>query len=148
MSIKERFFPSPAVSSKFKNDFGIRNAANTLFCINLMSSIAVMFWAAGSVSIGVGAFSVLTGMNKSSATPNMFLRKSSCPVNGSTIGVLFNSLATCSTYPCTSASSIEPTNILYTRLSIERSKRYINIISSIRLNARQCLLAALRYEHP
>ena len=42
-SSNDKFLPSPVVSSKFKNDFGTLNAVSTLFCTNLISSIAVRF---------------------------------------------------------------------------------------------------------
>ena len=92
-SSKERFFPSPVLSSKFKNDLGTLNAVNTLFCTNLISSIAVRFCAPCNVSIGLEALSSRVGMKKSSVTfINDFL-KSICPVKGSTIGVLLKLFA-------------------------------------------------------
>ena len=42
-SSKDKFLPSPCASSKLRNDLGILNAVKTLFCIYLMSSIAVKF---------------------------------------------------------------------------------------------------------
>ena len=42
-SKSDRFLPSPAASSKLRNDFGTRNAVTILFCTYFMSSIAVRF---------------------------------------------------------------------------------------------------------
>ena len=76
MSCNAKFLPSPVASSKPKNGFGTRNAVNRFFCKYSISAIWSKFEAPGSVSIGLGAVSSLTGIKKSWSLDNWLYLKS------------------------------------------------------------------------